>query len=36
VSIPKENSPHSAMCYEGGVFRWIDLERKEVYKEHRW
>ena len=36
VSIPKENSPHSCMCYEGGVFRWIDLERGEVYKEHHW
>ena len=36
VSIPKENSPHSCMCYEGGVFRWIDLESGEAYKEYRW
>ena len=36
VSIPKENSLHSCMCYEDGVFRWIDLERGEVYREHRW
>ena len=35
-SIPKENSPHSFMSFEGGVFRWIDLESGEVYKEYRW
>ena len=25
VSIPKENSPHSYMILEGGVFTWHDL-----------
>lgn len=33
VSIPKENSLHSCMIYEHGVFEWKDLEGK-VYK--RW
>lgn len=33
VSIPKENSPHSYMIMEDGVFIWKDLEGKE-YK--RW
>ena len=36
ASIPKESSPHSFMTYEGGVFRWIDLESGEAYKEYRW
>ncbi len=30
VSIPKENTPHSALIYEG-EFRWIDLESAEEY-----
>ena len=36
AAIPKENSPHSCMSYEGGVFRWLDLESGETFKEHRW
>ena len=32
VSIPKENSPHSYMIFEGVRFEWKDLERN-VYKE---
>ena len=36
TSIPKESSPHSFMTYEGGVFRWIDLESGEEYKKYRW
>ncbi len=36
VSIPKENSPHSCMSFEDGIFRWTDLESGETYQEHRW
>ena len=36
TSIPKENSPHSCMSYEDGLFRWIDLESGETYREYRW
>lgn len=36
VSIPKENSPHSYMTYEAGVFTWFDLETGEKYKEFQW
>lgn len=32
VSIPKENSPHSYMVLEGGVFLWKNLETGEIYK----
>ena len=32
VSIPKENSPHSYIIYENGVFNWYDLETGECYK----
>ena len=35
-SIPKEDSLHSFMTYEGGAFRWIDLDSGEVYKDYRW
>ena len=31
VSIPKENSPHSYMTLEEGLFRWKELESGEVY-----
>ena len=31
VSIPKENSPHSAMIYENGEFRHVSLENGEEY-----
>ena len=31
VSIPKENSPHSYMTYENGVFLWKNLENGEEY-----
>lgn len=33
VSIPKENSPHSYMTLEDGVFLWKDLLTGKVYKE---
>ena len=36
AAIPKENSPHSCMCLEDGVFQWIDLESGHIYKEYRW
>ena len=32
VSIPKENSPHSYMIYEDGVFSWKNLETGETYR----
>ena len=32
VSIPKEDTPHSYMMFEGGCFTWKDLDGK-VYKE---
>ncbi len=35
VSIPKENSPHSYMTLENGVFLWKDLESGKVYREYR-
>jgi len=35
VSIPKENSPHSYMTLEDGVFLWKDLLTGEVYREFR-
>lgn len=31
VSIPKEDSPHSYMTYENGVFLWKNLENGEEY-----
>ncbi len=34
VSIPKENSPHSYMTCEGGVFTWKDLETGEPYMKY--
>ena len=33
LSIPKENSPHSYMTLEEGLFRWKELESGEVYHE---
>lgn len=33
VSIPKENSAHSYMTYEDGLFRWKDLQG-EIYLEY--
>ena len=35
VSIPKENSPHSYMTFDGKVFQWKTLDG-EVYKEKIW
>ncbi|MBR4608873.1 MAG: phosphodiesterase, partial [Erysipelotrichaceae bacterium] len=35
VSIPKEGSRHSYMVLEDGVFKWKDLESKEVYMEYK-
>ena len=32
VSIPKENSPHSYMTYEDGVFVWKNLDMKEYMR----
>lgn len=34
VSIPKENSPHSYMTFDGSCFVWKTLEG-EIYKEYR-
>lgn len=34
VSIPKEESAHSYMTYEDGLFQWKDLEG-QVYMEYR-
>ena len=31
LSIPKENSPHSYMTLEEGLFRWKELESGKVY-----
>ena len=31
VSIPKENSPHSYMIYENGIFLWKNLENSQAY-----
>ena len=31
LSIPKENSPHSYMTLEEGVFQWKDVETGETY-----
>lgn len=31
LSIPKENSPHSYMILENGVFCWKDVETGEIY-----
>ena len=33
VSIPKENSPHSYMTFDGEVFEWKNLDG-DVYKEY--
>ncbi len=33
LSIPKENSPHSYMTLENGLFQWKELESGEVYHE---
>ncbi len=32
VSIPKENSPHSYMTFDGNTFLWKNVENGEVYK----
>lgn len=32
VSIPKENSAHSYMTYENGIFEWKKLEEGKVYR----
>lgn len=31
LSIPKENSPHSYMIFEDGVFSWKDVDTGEIY-----
>ena len=31
LSIPKENSPHSYMTLEDGVFYWKDVDTGEIY-----
>lgn len=33
VSIPKENSCHSYMVWEGDTFQWKNVETKETYQE---
>lgn len=35
VSIPKENSPHSFMTLENGVFKWKDLVSGDVFLDCR-
>ena len=35
VSIPKENSRHSYMLFENGVFTWKDVETGEVWRTER-
>lgn len=35
VSIPKENSPHSYMTLENGVFQWKDIATGEAYRTWR-
>ncbi len=35
VSIPKENSPHSYMTFDGNEFLWKNLENGEVYKSYK-
>ncbi|MEE1239574.1 MAG: phosphodiesterase [Acutalibacteraceae bacterium] len=35
VSIPKENSSHSYMILEGGVFCWKNLENGEIYNQYK-
>ena len=35
LAIPKEESPHSYMTLEDGVFLWKELERGEAYRELR-
>lgn len=35
LSIPKENSPHSYMTLENGLFQWKELESGEVYREYK-
>lgn len=32
VSIPKENSPHSAIIYDNGTIKWYDIANKEFYR----
>ena len=32
VSIPKENTPHSYVVLQDGLFLWKDIENKEVFK----
>lgn len=34
VSIPKENSPHSYMTFDGTKMLWKDIETGEIYKEY--
>ena len=34
VSIPKEDSSHSYMSFEEGLFQWKDMDGK-IYKEYR-
>lgn len=35
VSIPKENSCHSYMIIENGIFNWINIETNEIYKTYK-
>ena len=35
LSIPKEDTPHSYMTLEDGVFLWKELESGKVFKEYR-
>lgn len=33
VSIPKEDSPHSYLVWDGDTFQWKDLENGQIYRE---
>ena len=35
VSLPKEDTPHSCMSYDGHRFRWLDMDGR-VYQEQAW
>ena len=35
VSLPKEDTPHSCMSFDGHVFRWLGLDGR-VYREYAW
>ena len=34
VALPKENTPHSVLVYEDGMFRWLDIANDAVFMEY--